>query len=131
MRPCLVLLYGYLFVESSARCTTRSVGGLPSHVGSPFHTAPASDPVDRFFHWFNFERPNMALDTSKRETPIQAFYRLQPRERGTTSLKTWRDLAPTADMPIPAADRAGNYIVHTTARQRHASLITAGVACRP
>ena len=47
-------------------------------MGSPFHTAPASDPVDRFFHWFNFERPNMALDTSKRETPIQAFYRLQP-----------------------------------------------------
>lgn len=70
----------YLFVESSASRTTRSVGGRPSHVGSPFYTTPASDPVDRFFHWFNFERPNMALDTSKRETPIQAFYRLQPKE---------------------------------------------------
>lgn len=70
----------YLFVESSASRTTRSVGGRPSHVGSPFYTTPASDPVDRFFHWFNFERPNMALDTSKRETPIRAFYRLQPKE---------------------------------------------------
>ena len=70
----------HLFEESSAARTTRSVGGLPSHVGSPFYTKPASDPVDRFFHWFNFERPNMALDMSRRETPMQAFYRLLPKE---------------------------------------------------
>ena len=70
----------HLFEESSAARTTRSVGGRPSRVGSPFYAKPASDPVDRFFHWFNFERPNMALDMSRRETPMQAFYRLLPEE---------------------------------------------------
>lgn len=40
----------YVFVIASAARTTRSVGGLPSHWGGPFHTEPAADPVDRFFH---------------------------------------------------------------------------------
>ena len=69
-----------VFVIASAARTTRSAGGLPSHVGGPFHTAPAADPVDRFFHWHNFERPHMALDRSRRETPMQAFRRLPPKE---------------------------------------------------
>ena len=70
----------YAFAIASASVTTRSVGGLPSHAGSPFHTAPAADPVDRFFHWYNFERPHMALDRSRHETPIQAFRRLLPKD---------------------------------------------------
>lgn len=70
----------HLLEVPSAAHATRSVDELPSHVGSPFYTMLASDPVDRFIHWFNFERPNMALDMSGRETPMQAFYRLLPKE---------------------------------------------------
>lgn len=81
-----------LFMAASAARTTRSscsgggVGGggggddAPAHVGGPFHTAAAAaDPVDRFFEWFNNERPNMALDTSIRETPEQAYRRKMPK----------------------------------------------------
>ena len=49
-------------------------------MGSPFYTRPAPDPADRFFYWFNFERPNTALYMSRRETPMQAFYRMLPKE---------------------------------------------------
>ena len=80
-----------LFMAASAARTTRSscsgggVGGggggddAPAHVGGPFHTAAATDPVDRFIEWFNNERPNMALDTSIRETPEQAYRRKMPK----------------------------------------------------
>lgn len=68
-----------LFEASSAR-TTRGAGGPASHVGGPFHAAPAADPVDRFFYWFNFERPSMALDRSRRKTPAMAFRRMLPVE---------------------------------------------------
>ena len=60
----------------------RGSGGGASdtaHVGGPFHTAAATDPVDRFFEWFNNERPNMALDTSIRETLAQAYRRKMPK----------------------------------------------------
>ena len=77
-----------LFMEASAARTTRSGGGGggggggdddTAHVGGPFHTAAATDPVDRFVEWFNNERPNMALDTSIRETPAQAYRRKMPK----------------------------------------------------
>ena len=92
----------YLFVESSASRTTRSVGGLPSHVGSPFYTTPASDPVDRFFHWFNFESPTWPSTRRSARRRYRRSTACSPR-RGTTSLKTWRDRAPTPDMPHPYA----------------------------
>ena len=69
-----------LFEEASAGRTTRSAGGgAPAHAGGPFHTAPADDPIDRFFERFNNDRPNMALDRPKRETPAQACRRRMPR----------------------------------------------------
>ena len=78
----------HLFMEASAARTTRSGsggggggggGGATAHVGGPFYTAAATDPVARFFVWFNNERPNMALDTSIRETPAQAYRRKMPK----------------------------------------------------
>ena len=71
----------HLFEEASAGRTTRSAGGTgaPAHVGGPFHAAPAADPVDRFFEWYNNDRPNMALDRSKREMPAQAYRRKMPK----------------------------------------------------
>ena len=68
----------HLFEDASAGRTTRSGGGA-LHVGGPFHTAPATDPLDRFFDWFNNDRPNMALGMSRRETPAQAFKRKLPK----------------------------------------------------
>lgn len=69
----------HLFEEASAGSTTRSPGGaVPARVGSPLHAAPASDPVDRFFDWYNNVRRSMALDMSKRETPAEAFRRKMP-----------------------------------------------------
>ena len=47
-------------------------------MGGPFHTAPATDCIDRFIEWFN-ERPNMALDMSMRETPAQAYGHKMPK----------------------------------------------------
>ena len=55
-----------------------------AHAGGPFHTAVAVDPVDRFFEWFNNERPNMALGTSIRETPAQACRRKMPKPGDTS-----------------------------------------------
>ena len=43
------------------------------------HAAQAADPIDRFFEWFNNERPNIALDMSMRETPAQAYRRKMPK----------------------------------------------------
>ena len=69
-----------LFMEASAARTTHGGGrDASAHVGGPFHAAPATDYVDRFFEWFNNERPNMALDTSIRETPAQAYRRKMPK----------------------------------------------------
>ena len=68
----------HLFEEASAGRTTRNGGDAP-HVGGPFHAAPAADHLDRFFEWFNNDRPNMALDMSRRETPAQAFKRKLPK----------------------------------------------------
>ena len=57
----------------------RRVEGCKEHASGSFHTAVATDPVDRFFEWFNNERPNTALDTSIRETPAQAYRRKMPK----------------------------------------------------
>lgn len=43
---------------------TRRGGNASAHVDGPFYAEPAADYVDRFFVWFNNERPNMALDMS-------------------------------------------------------------------
>ena len=69
-----------LFEEASAGRTTRSPGGgaASAHVGSPFHAAPATDPIDRFFDWYNNKRPSMAPDMPRRETPAEAFRRRMP-----------------------------------------------------
>ncbi len=37
-----------------------------------------SDVIARFVRWYNYERPHDSLDTSKLETPAQAFARKMP-----------------------------------------------------
>ena len=70
-----------LFMEAPAARMTRGggSGGSSAHAGGPFHTAPATDPVDWLFEWFNNERPNMALDMSIRGTSAQAYRRKMPK----------------------------------------------------
>ena len=89
----------YLFTEASVARTTRIMGaggGALAHVGGPFHKAPATDHIDRFFEWFNNERPNMALDMSIRETPAQAYSRKMPKP-GDNVQADLRGQEPTPD----------------------------------
>ncbi len=51
----------------------------PPGTANPMNVQPIeSDPVVRFVRWYNYERPHDSLDTSKLETPAQAFARKMP-----------------------------------------------------
>ncbi len=64
--------------EAASSAKTRRGASGDSHVGGPFCTAPAKDPVERFMEWYNHDRPHMSLDWDNLETPAQAFERKMP-----------------------------------------------------
>ncbi len=53
------------------------------HVGGPFHTGGARDPMERFIDWYNNSRAHMSLDWEDQETSAQAFVRkMAQRQKG-------------------------------------------------
>ena len=53
----------------------------PPGTAAPFGSGPIeADPVARFMHHYNYERPHMSLDWDNLETPAQAFKRKMPLE---------------------------------------------------
>ena len=56
----------------------EDVAGPPC-TGAPFGVRKIEkDPVARFIHWYNYERPHKSLDWDRLETPAEAFVRKKP-----------------------------------------------------
>ena len=63
------------FEKESATNTVRDMHE-EDHVGSPFYTAGAMDPVSRLVDWYNnLEHTSLKDET---ETPVQAYLRKMP-----------------------------------------------------
>ena len=62
------------FEDESASNTVRNADP-DGHVGNPFHTAGATDPMTRLVDWYN-NLPHMSLKDGK-ETPAEAYVRKQ------------------------------------------------------